>query len=154
LKLWIAQGFGLGRIPFAPGTFGSFAGLLWFALLLWPGNLRFYLLGTAESILHRTDPPSVVLDEIIAIPVCFTGWVVWVLFQSHAMPSLEFFFIRNWLPTLGVIGVFRLFDVIKPWPVRQSQNLPGGWGVTVDDILAAVYVNAAVLSVLFFTRTI
>jgi phosphatidylglycerophosphatase A len=42
--------------------------------------------------------------------------------------------------TLGLVALFRVFDIWKPWPVRQSQCLPGGWGVTVDDLLAAVYV--------------
>jgi phosphatidylglycerophosphatase A len=41
---------------------------------------------------------------------------------------------------LIVFCLFRLFDVVKPWPVRQSQRLPGGWGIVVDDVLAAGYV--------------
>ena len=49
--------------------------------------------------------------------------------------------------TLGVFALFRFFDVLKPWPVQQSQSLPGGWGVTIDDVLAAIYVNLAVLLV-------
>ena len=52
----------------------------------------------------------------------------------------------HWPLTLGVFALFRFFDVVKPWPVRQSQSLPGGWGVTVDDALAAVYVNLTVLA--------
>jgi phosphatidylglycerophosphatase A len=48
---------------------------------------------------------------------------------------------------------FRFFDVLKPWPVRQSQSLPGGWGVTMDDMLAAVYVNfLAALTLMLPTR--
>ena len=43
--------------------------------------------------------------------------------------------------------MFRFFDIAKPWPVRQSQVLPGGWGITIDDVLAAVYVNGVVLLV-------
>jgi phosphatidylglycerophosphatase A len=53
------------------------------------------------------------------------------------------------LCSLGVFVLFRFFDVLKPWPVRESQILPGGWGVTVDDVLAALYVNAVVLVVYF-----
>jgi phosphatidylglycerophosphatase A len=48
----------------------------------------------------------------------------------------------NPLLLLGVFVAFRLFDIWKPWPIRQSQNLPGGWGVTVDDVLAAGFVAA------------
>ena len=58
-----------------------------------------------------------------------------------ALPSVEFFFGgSHWLGVAGLFLLFRAFDVLKPWPVRQSQRLPGGWGVTVDDFLAAIYV--------------
>jgi len=157
--LWIAQGFGAGRIPFAPGAFGSLVGLLWFVLLLWPGNFWFYaggmvagfflsawLCGVAEKILRQSDPGSVVLDEIIAMPICFAVWVANFFVKNDAMPSPDFFFSRDtWPLTFGVFAAFRLFDVVKPWPVRQSQRLPGGWGVTVDDVLAALYVNVLTL---------
>lgn len=160
LLLFIAQGFGIGRVPVAPGTFGSVLGMCWFALLLLLGNLWLFLLGTlvglalsvwlcgfGEKALNAKDPGSVVFDEIGAIPVCFIGWVVLQLCKTGTFPSPQFFFsARNWLPTLGVFAAFRFFDVLKPWPVRQSQSLPGGWGVTVDDFLAALYVNALVLA--------
>ena len=159
MKLWIAQGFGIGRIPVAPGTFGSVVGVLWFALLLLTGSLWLYLAGTlavialsvwlcgaAEQILGKTDPGSVVLDEIAALPVCFLGLVAVHFCQTGSLPALSCFFsARTWPLALGVFVAFRFFDVAKPWPVRQSQALPGGWGVTVDDVLAALYVNAVVL---------
>ena len=158
LILWIAQGFGAGRIPFAPGTFGSLLGLVWFVVLLLPGNFWVYLggmvtgiflsvplCGAAEKILNQPDPGSVVLDEIIAVPICFGAWVGAFLFKNGGMPPPEYFFSRDtWLLTLVVCAAFRLFDITKPWPVRQSQKLPGGWGVTLDDVLAALYVNAVV----------
>ena len=164
--VWLAQGFGVGRIPFAPGTFGSLVGLVWFGVLLIPRSFEFYvggmlagftlsvwICGEAEKILKQKDPGSIVLDEIVAIPLCF----FWVIGISGWMPSVE----NLWqldgpigLPwTLAVFAAFRLFDIWKPWPVRQSQHLPGGWGVTVDDLLAAVYVNLFV--VIFLTiRTV
>ena len=156
--LWVAQGFGAGRIPVAPGTFGSLVGLVWFVVLLLPGNFWVYLggmlagmflsvrlCGAAEKILNQPDPGSVVLDEIIAVPICFGAWVGALLFKNGAMPPPEYFFSRDtWLLTFGVCAAFRLFDIAKPWPVRQSQKLPGGWGVTLDDVLAALYVNAVV----------
>lgn len=159
--LWIAQGFGIGRIPVAPGTFGSLIGLLWFALLLQPGSfglflagaifglaLSVWLCGAGEKLLNQKDPGSVVLDEIAAVPVCFIGWIAVVLQRTGSLPAPGYFFShQTWLPTLGVFAAFRLFDVVKPWPVRQSQSLHGGWGITVDDALAAVYVNGVVLAV-------
>lgn len=163
--LWLAQGFGIGRIPKAPGTFGSVIGLAWFALLLLTGNpgcylvgcvvglvLSVWLCGAGEKILKARDPGSIVFDEIAAIPICFIGWVA-QLHHSGAFPSPEYFFSKpHLLPTLGVFAAFRLFDVWKPWPVRQSQSLPGGWGVTVDDALAAIYVNVVVVAVIFASR--
>ena len=153
--LWIAQGFGIGRIPFAPGTFGSLVGLLWLAVLLLPGNpwfglggmlaaffLSVRLCGVAEKKLNRTDPGSVVLDEIVAVPLCFAVPVGEYLWRHGVLPAPGYFFSRDgWPLTLAVFAAFRFFDVLKPWPVRQSQKLPGGWGVTIDDVLAAVYVN-------------
>jgi phosphatidylglycerophosphatase A len=164
LLLWLAQGFGIGRIPKAPGTFGSLVGLGWFALLLWSGSFWIYFLGclvgialsiwlcgAGEKILNARDPGSIVFDEIAAIPICFFGWVASreFLFKVSHFPHPEYFFSKQHiLPTLGVFAAFRFFDVWKPWPVRQSQSLPGGWGVTIDDVLAAVYVNVVVLIVM------
>jgi phosphatidylglycerophosphatase A len=84
LKLYIAQGFGVGRIPFAPGTWGSVVGVLWTMVLCSTSNLWLYLAGTVlglaasvwfcgegERILREKDPGSVVLDEIAALPICF-----------------------------------------------------------------------------------
>ena len=164
LSLWIAQGFDVGRIPFAPGTFGSLVGVLWFALLLVPGSLWLYVIGTllglaasvkfcgeAERILGESDPGSVVLDEIAVLPICFLPWVLLELWRTNSMPPVEVFFSGHALwKTAAVYVLFRVFDIWKPWPVRQSQNLPGGWGVTVDDLLAAVYVAA--VSLLFVSR--
>jgi phosphatidylglycerophosphatase A len=159
--LWLAQGFGLGRIPVAPGTFGSVIGLLWF-LLLAAGRSPWLLLGGAlaglafsvwlcglgEKILGRKDPGSVVMDEIAALPVCFFSWMGILLWNTGALPPPDYFFgAATWPVTVGVFAAFRFFDIIKPWPVRQSQALPGGWGVAVDDLLAALYVNLLALGV-------
>jgi len=161
--LWIAQGFGIGRIPFAPGTFGTLLGLVWFALLVLTGNLWLFiagivasvalsvwLCGKAEKILQRTDPPSVVLDEIIAMPICFVPWVISAWLRLGQMPPVETFFsARTWWISGVLFALFRAFDILKPPPIHQSQRLPGGWGVTVDDVLAAVCV--ALLSLLLIS---
>ena len=162
LILWLAQGFCVGKIPVAPGTFGSVVGLIWFWILLLPKSPLVFLIGTVagiflsvwlcgagEKILKQRDPGSIVMDEIIAIPICFGSWLAILFFQKGVWPGPEYFFTgKNLWMTLGVFVLFRLFDVAKPWPVKQSQNLPGGWGVTMDDVLAAVYVNAVVLVIL------
>ncbi len=160
LILWVAQGFGVGRAPLAPGTFGSLLGLAWFALLLVPGNpwlfvaaavgsilLSVWVCGKAVKTLAQRDPASVVLDEIVAVPLCFAVWVCLYFHKLGAMPAPDVFFVENWPFTLGIFALFRSFDILKPWPARQSQRLPGGWGVVIDDVLAALYVNLAVLVV-------
>jgi phosphatidylglycerophosphatase A len=161
LLLFLARGFGIGQMPVAPGTFGSLAGMLWFAILLQSKNfpvllggtivgvaLSVWLCGEGEKILNQKDPGSIVFDEIAAMPVCFLSWTVIVTGKAGLVPPFDYFFSgQNWLLTLGVFAAFRFFDVAKPWPVRQSQSLPGGWGVTIDDMLAAIYVNALVLAI-------
>jgi phosphatidylglycerophosphatase A len=160
IVLFLAEGLLVGRIPFMPGTFGSALGVLWVALLLEGRNPWIYsvgcllsilgsvwLGGKAERILRQTDPGCVVLDEIVAMPVCFAGWLALRAWQSGQLPTPESLCSDNggWW-TLGIFLGFRFFDITKPWPVRRSQVLPGGWGVTIDDLLAALYVNLGVLA--------
>lgn len=146
-----------------PGTFGSAVGLLWVAALLCTGNLFLYvagsvalipvsvwLCGEGEKILRRKDPGSVVMDEIVAMPWCFLGWVAHQS-STAGWPGPRFFLSEHhWMIGAGIFILFRIFDVTKPWPVRGSQSLPGGWGVTVDDLLAAGYVNLVVVLCLRF----
>jgi phosphatidylglycerophosphatase A len=154
----------LGRIPFIPGTCGSLAGVVWTAALLAASNLWWFLggalagvalsvwvCGQAERILGQTDPGSVVLDEISAVPLCFLSWLLLQADQTGRLPlPADLFSRENWLVTLAIFGAFRLLDAAKPWPIRQSQRLPGGWGVTVDDVLAAVGVNLPFAAALVF----
>ena len=161
IVVWIAQGFGLGRLPKAPGTFGSLGGLVWMAVLLATGNFWLYFVGAilgvlaavwicgrAEKILGLKDPQSVVLDEIVAVPFCFAFLFLTMALINKSPGSAtllpgDMFDPRKqyWLITLGGFVAFRFFDIVKPWPVGKSQSLPGGWGIVVDDLLAALYVN-------------
>lgn len=156
LILFVAQGFGIGRIPIAPGTFGSLIGLLWFLVLARTGNFWWYaggtllglalsvwLCGRAEKILQQTDPSSIVLDEICAMPLCFGWWMASLCFlHGRCLLPREFLEGNNRWWMLVIFLLFRFFDIVKPWPIRNLQRLPGGWGVTVDDMLAAIYVAA------------
>lgn len=160
LVLCIAQGFYIGRLPLAPGTFGTFLGFVWVVALLATGNAWLFALGTlvgiacsvwicgrAEEILGQTDPSSVVFDEIVAIPVCFATWLrIWTA-RHGEFPGLQILREKEaWIWMAGIFVAFRFFDILKPWPVRQSQALRGGWGVTFDDFLAAIYVNLTLLA--------
>jgi phosphatidylglycerophosphatase A len=157
IALWLAQGLGIGRMPIIPGTFGSGLGFLWFLLIMAPGNFAFFSAAVllsffisvicseiGEKVLRQKDPNSIVIDEIIAIPICFLGWMA---VDSTIDSPMWFLTEGRWKITLAILFAFRVFDILKPWPVRQSQELPGGWGVTVDDVLAAIYV--AVISAIF-----
>lgn len=151
LIVWVAQGFGAGWSPVAPGTAGTVVGLLWAVALIQSGHLLIYgfvsavvvgisvyFCGRAERVLGAKDPGSVVLDEIAAVPICFIG-MLWERSSDWRFDSGWFLTTRG-LIWLGVgFALFRLFDIWKPWPVRQSQRLPGGWGVVIDDVLAAGY---------------
>jgi phosphatidylglycerophosphatase A len=164
IVLFIAQGCAIGRVPVAPGTFGSLLGLIWFAVLILTGSLvlwsvgvllgimcAIWVCGRAEVLLDQPDPGSVVLDEIVAVPLCFAGWIVWFAATEGEFPSASSFFqSQSLLVTAAVFLAFRFFDVLKPWPVGQSQRLSGGWGVVMDDVLAAAYVNLVFLMALWF----
>jgi phosphatidylglycerophosphatase A len=133
LILLMAVGFGLGLAPFAPGTFGSLAGLplAWGIQQLpdwgkWLAPLICFLIGVpicriAARRLGLKDPGAVVFDEIAAFSVVFLAVKV------NLVTSV-----------LGFI-LFRIFDIAKPWPVRRLERLPGGWGIMADDFAAAAY---------------
>ena len=161
LILWLAQGFGSGRIPFGPGTFGSLVGLLWMAALVAFNSpvifvvgailgipLSVWVCGEGEKILKEKDPGSIVMDEIIAIPLSFMTWLAILHSQKNIWPAPDFFVSSpHWITSVAIFVLFRIFDIAKPWPIRASQKLTGGLGVTVDDVLASVYVNLVVLVV-------
>jgi len=155
LTLCIATLGPLGRNLPAPGTMGSLAGTLVFLLLVqvlgWHPHaialacVPLFLLGVplcrrAEILLDREDPKEVIWDEFIVIPMVF--WPVSA--QISGKLSQELFI---WL----VVGFcfFRLFDISKPSLINHSQRLPGGWGVMMDDLLAAL----AASLVLFVAQT-
>lgn len=160
--LLLAEGLGSGRLRPGPGTWGSLVGVAWLALLLAPGRADVFLLGTllgiaaaipvctrAEQLLGRHDPGSVVLDEIVAIPLCAA---VPLAARTHAagghFPDLAGFLGASpwwFLPLLFLL--FRVFDIAKPWPIRAVQALPRGWGVVADDLLAAAWVGILLLLV-------
>ncbi|MEI6084020.1 MAG: phosphatidylglycerophosphatase A [Verrucomicrobiota bacterium] len=124
---FLATGFGIGYIPKAPGTFGSILGIgLWWLLkdyLPYHAILilaAVWIAGAAAKQMNDPDPSSVVIDEIVGMPIALAGITpVW------------------WQIAVG-FAAFRLFDIWKPFPIRQSQQLPGGWGIVVDDLLAGI----------------
>ena len=138
LGLFIATCGYLGYVPVAPGTFGSAAGLVVFAAVRWSGSpalelaviILLFAVGVwsanaAERHFGGVDPAPVILDEVVGmlitlafLPVNITGAVVGFL-------------------------LFRLFDVVKPWPANRLEAVRGGLGVMADDAMAGVYGNVA-----------
>ena len=138
LILLLARGGGLGLAPKAPGTVGTLGGFPLTALLLVPGNFWIYLAGCAvlvplsawvcgeaERILDREDPGEVVLDEIIAVPMCFLGVFAVMTFQGEGMPTVQGVLARQWTWAWALAGfaLFRLFDIWKPGPIDRAQLL-------------------------------
>jgi phosphatidylglycerophosphatase A len=140
LVLGIATLGPLGRRLPAPGTWGSLAGLLYFAVIfvdrlsLLPAILLVVLglyvavgfCGEAEFRLGRKDPGEVILDEFMAMPLCFIGWPALL----DAAP--------RWAIFLAGFALFRLFDITKPSVIDKLQDLPAGWGIVIDDVAAAL----------------
>jgi phosphatidylglycerophosphatase A len=145
--VWIATGFGIGFIPFAPATWASLAVAL--VLLAFPGGVpapalavviaallpvAVWASGEAERDLGR-DAHPIVIDEVVGMLVA-----VWAVpFAGRTALALG----------LGFL-LFRAFDILKPFPIRQSQELPGGWGVVVDDLLAGAASNVCLRLALRF----
>ena len=131
---FIASFFCLGYAPAAPGTFGSLGGLLIYFLVkdnavIFTGlTIAIFILGLAfcgiaERAFGKKDSQKIVIDEACGM-----------------MASLLFLPRRMWL-TVAAFGLFRLFDIIKPPPIKKIEALPGGYGIMLDDIAAAVYTN-------------
>jgi phosphatidylglycerophosphatase A len=164
--VWLARGFDTGLLPKGPGTWGSLVGIVWVMLLVSFRSRDIYIYGTtigviasvlicerAEKILKEHDPSSVVLDEIIALPICFLPWVMYLLYSEGRMPAVSHFFTdKNWLGVLAIFTLFRLFDIWKPGPIGKIQKLPGGLGVTADDVLAGI-ATALIVTAYFLVST-
>jgi phosphatidylglycerophosphatase A len=131
--LFFATGFYSGYLPWAPGTWGTLAAVpIYFCLRLLPLWLYavilaimivagFYLCGYAAKAMNKEDPPEAVWDEVV-------GFLLVMLFLPYSILSV-------------IIGfaLFRLFDIWKPWPIKKIEDLPGGFGIILDDLMASVY---------------
>jgi phosphatidylglycerophosphatase A len=128
-----------GLFPFAPGTVGSLAGLVVYALIVRFGSgvalesvaiiflygIGVWAAGVAERHFGGIDPGPVVIDEVVGmlitlflVPVSITGAIIGLL-------------------------LFRVFDIVKPFPAASLENLHGGLGVMSDDAMAGIYANLA-----------
>src|SRR5215813_2263232 len=141
VALALATSAGGGYIPFAPGTFGSLAGLLpWWVT---PASTSFQLMliaasfvvgswsgSVAERHFASTDPGPVVIDEVLGMLV--------TLFMNPV----------GWTGAILGFLLFRLSDIVKPYPANKLEELHGGVGVMADDLMAAIYANLALRAIL------
>ncbi len=147
--LFLATGFFIGTVPFAPGTFGSIIGLPVYFLI---SKLNIFLsvictllfiffaiwvAAAAGKILKKEDPAEIVIDEIAGLIVTFVG-LPFTLKTAIA----------------GFI-IFRTFDILKPFPIRTlEKKVAGGPGVVLDDVMAGIYGNLILRLAIYVTGTI
>jgi len=138
----IATGFYVGYAPIAPGTVGSLLGLFLYWLVPKSDSvyslivfvlLFFVGVWSASEVEKESgkDAKIIVIDEIV-------GMLITLTFFEKSLRGLAIGFV-----------LFRLFDIIKLFPARLSERLPGGWGVMMDDVIAGIY-SAIVLRLIFY----
>ena len=146
LITFLATGFGSGLAPFAPGTMGTLVGVVICLLCLplpWPmrllivialSALSIYVAGRAEKIYQKKDDQRIVIDEIIGFQITMLPVAITILHLC-----------------VGFV-LFRIFDILKPFPINNLQRLPGGWGVVIDDVGAGIYAGAFMLLFIYFFK--
>ncbi len=142
----VATGLGSGYSPFAPGTAGTLCFIIlggWFVPAI---SLQFQLLIAGiffivsvyssniveADLIDRLgeekghDAGMIVIDEVLGMAIALI-----------AIPN-------TWYAIFAAFILFRIFDITKPFPINRLQNLPRGWGITIDDVVAGVYANILV----------
>ena len=144
IKHVIATGLGSGYSPFAPGTAGSLVALIlyivipiddyiWLAVTIITFFIGIWVSNAVEREQEK-DPPIIVIDEIVG------QWVA-LLF----LPRILWIFLAAFL-------LFRILDIIKPFPAADMEDFEGGAGIMLDDIIAGFYTNLALhLTIIFIT---
>ena len=139
LAVLLSTGFGLGHSPVIPGTVGCLIGIPLFRAIQLAGQgmgheipfeigaavilslMAVPICTAGERSAGHKDPHCVVADEYLTFPISMIG-----LPFSPLMIAIAF--VTN-----------RVLDIVKPFPARQLQVLPGGWGITLDDVFSASY---------------
>ena len=144
----LATWFGCGRVPKAPGTMGTLGAIPLYLLVVRcgrPGVAIAAMLVTVVGIwsasivareLGTKDPQIVVIDEV-------AGFLITMVPVGGV----------SWRPVVVGFLLFRLFDVVKPWPARSLEKLAGGWGIVLDDVAAGA-MAALLMALLFVGRLV
>lgn len=142
----IATGGGIGKLPGAPGTYGSIEGLIiwwliryfslpWFielAILVFVIAIGIYTASVYEKDTGKHDPSACVIDEIAGM-----------LIAVFMLPL-------SWQWALAGFILFRIFDITKPWLIGRTQAFPRGWGIMADDIAAGIASAVILHSIRYF----
>ena len=143
-SLFLATGFGIGLIPIAPGTYGSILGVVlflalahlylpifWLSLIMLILYLFSYLaVQSALRIIKQSDPGVIVIDEVLGM----------MLVMMTIPPDPKWAFLAFIL--------FRIFDILKPWPINQvDSKLKNALGVILDDVIAALYAGIIIVGI-------
>ena len=149
MKRMFTSCFGLGRLPLAPGTWGSLPAVIIFGLMSYLGSSSAMISNVMAALAlagglvcvqfapaaiaatGQTDPREVVADELAGQAVTFLFSPFLAMGQATDRQILVTAF-------LGFV-LFRLIDISKPWPIRRLEKYPAGWGILADDLLAGVY---------------
>ncbi len=126
--------FNVGKFPFAPGTLASAVGVLIYSVLEKNYFVYFMFLTAClvvgfkacakiEAIFNQKDPSSVVIDEVAGVLIAF-----------FALPL-------SWPVVITTFFLFRAFDMFKLYPVNKFDNMEGGFGIMMDDVVAGIYTN-------------
>jgi len=147
---FVAFGFGAGLAPRAPGTAGSVVGIViaWWLMPL-PFQVRaaivlvafaagIWVCGQSARRLNAHDHPGIVLDEIVAVLAAA------LVMAERSLPALFLLFV-----------LFRIFDIAKPWPIRDvDHRLGGGLGIMLDDLIAALFAAIGLAAIRVLLPTI
>lgn len=142
----LSLGLGAGLMPRAPGTWGALLAVPLYLVLHPYGQVTYvlvvgaafcagvYLSGRTARALGVHDHAAIVIDEVVGMLVTWTG----------ARPG--------WTVILVGFVLFRLFDILKPWPIRRiDEGLKGGMGIMLDDLLAGLMAAAVLQLLLYWT---
>ena len=128
----VGSGFFTGYIPIASGTFGSLIAIIVYLIpgfeqlqIILPSIVILFFYGVYVSSkfenVYGKDPSQCTVDEVVGT------WIALI-----ALPKTVYIILTSFL-------IWRIFDIIKPFPVRNSEKLPSGWGIMIDDAIAGFY---------------
>jgi len=143
-SIFFSTGFFTGFVPFAPGTMGTITGIIIFLLTSKLAPLQqamLFLLYFSLSVIttkkaheyfKKVDPPQIVCDEIIGI------WISLIFFKP------------NFKTIIMAFILFRFFDILKPFPIKHFEKLPGALGILADDLIAGLFTKGVLWLILIY----